>query len=107
MKILLVEDQPAVRRYLGALLLEFGHVVEPVGTLQEAAAAVNTPDLIVADYRLGEASAQDVGALYPQIPLVVVSGSTPPADFVGEWVMKPILQDELRAAINRAVGRPA
>lgn len=105
MRILLVEDQPAVRRFLGALLLEFGHVVEAVGSVEEAAAARNAPELIVADYLLGTQTAREVGKQYPHTPMVVISGHERPIDFHGEWVMKPILQDELKAAIDRATGR--
>jgi len=102
-KILLVEDHDAVRRILAIKLMDMGHLVEPVGTLTEASSPKTIPDLVICDYLIGDATARDVGRLYPTIPMVVISGHHQPLDFIGEWVMKPVLNDDLKRAIDRAV----
>jgi len=95
-----------VRRQLGGKLLEFGHIVEAVGSLQGAMAAASTPDLILSDYLIGDATARDIGRLWPAVPMVVISGHPQPIDFPGQWVMKPWNEEDIRRAIERAMTAP-
>lgn len=105
MKILLVEDHPAVRRMYAGKLLDLGHIVEAVDSLEAAAHPKTEPEVIVCDYSLPGGSARDVAKLHPGIPMVVLSGYEQPLDYTGTWVMKPASIDELTQAIAQATGQ--
>ena len=114
MKILLVEDYASIRTYLSEMLQRAGHVVEAVESLEAAKDAVIQPDVVVSDFYLDTPdrfeTAFDVQRLWPLTPMVVISGARredAAFSFEGEWLLKPVLIDELLGAITRATGKPA
>lgn len=54
MKVLLVDDEPAILRTLRRYLLKHGHVVECVSTAVAAMQAVDAdpPDVVISDFRM-------------------------------------------------------
>ncbi|MFT4101782.1 MAG: hybrid sensor histidine kinase/response regulator [Burkholderiaceae bacterium] len=85
-RILVLDDEAAVRRGMQALLEAHGCVVESAATIDEALAIASsfTPDAVVADLRLrGEESGVDailsLRESHPGLPALLVSGDTSPA----------------------------
>lgn len=80
-RILLVDDNPAVRRYLRAILeqQESWRVSSEARTGAEALHNVleSQPDLIVLDYRMpdlnGVEVAKQISKMYPKIPILMVT----------------------------------
>ncbi len=64
MRVLLVEDDPAVRETLSDVLVEAGHTVGAVGTFAEAVAALERDpwDVLLADLVLPGGSGLDLAA---------------------------------------------
>jgi DNA-binding response OmpR family regulator len=94
MSILLIEDEPHLRRGLVKSLAARGHSVREAGTYQEgvAAAMASRPDLLVLDINLPDGTGWDVlrdlrehGAVTPSI---VLSAAPPSAIRVREF--KPV-----------------
>jgi len=109
-RVLLVEDDPAVRDATRMLLKVEGYQVVAVATLQEAVQAVRDGagiDLLVTDYHLsnGETGTQVIGALREALsaPLkaVLITGDTSsavrnlPVDTHLKMCSKPVKADEL------------
>ena len=121
-RILVVEDEPAVREGLTVLLQAWGAEVDPfddIGTLQQwlASPTINAPDLLLVDYRLpqgrtGIEALAAVRARWPgrALPAVVVTGSSlggheneaTAHDF--HLLIKPVLPNKLRAMIAFKLG---
>jgi len=80
-RILLVDDNPAVRRYLRAVLEQQGswRVSSEARSGAEALHSVleSQPDLIVLDYRMpdlnGVEVAKQISRMYPKIPILMVT----------------------------------
>jgi two-component system CheB/CheR fusion protein len=82
--ILIIEDEPEVRRLLGLLLKQEGHhavtAADGPGALELVAAGTVVPDLILADYNLpGGMDGLDLTArlraeLHRQVPVIVLTG---------------------------------
>jgi len=80
-RILLVDDDPAVRRYLRAILeqQESWHVCGEARTGAEALHLVlaSPPDLVVLDYQMPDLNGVDVAKqiseLFPNIPILMVT----------------------------------
>jgi DNA-binding NarL/FixJ family response regulator len=80
-RILLVDDNPAVRRYLRAILeqQESWHVCGEARTGAEALQQVieTTPDLVLLDYQMPDLNGVDVAKqiseLFPKIPILMVT----------------------------------
>ncbi len=107
-RVLVVEDDPAVRRALVADLRRQRFVVEAVGSLAEVRAQLKKPlEAVVTDLTLHDGSGADLlemlSSEYPQVGRVVVSGrvdlDTPHADF---RILKPWDRVELAAAVRSA-----
>ena len=80
MRVLVVDDEPVFRRAARALLERRGHVVVgEAGSASEAEAAVGqlSPDALLLDVRLGDASGFDVAyaltRAYPKLAVLLVS----------------------------------
>jgi signal transduction histidine kinase len=121
-RIVVVEDEPAVREGLTVLLAAWGAEVEAfddLGLLQQwlAAPAVTAPDLLIVDYRLpqGRTGVDALNALrarWPErsLPAIMITGSSlgghedeaDQHDF--HLLIKPVLPNKLRAMIAFKLG---
>src|SRR4051812_15647286 len=113
LKILVVDDEEAVRLILEAILVISGH---RVGLANDGPAAIEkfhseSWDIVLIDRQMpdmpGEEFARLLRALSPQTPVIMVTGC-PPAHGcpdVDEIVLKPFTLATISAAIERCVGR--
>jgi PAS domain S-box-containing protein len=113
--VLVVEDEPPVRRVTRKMLEAHGFRVLEAGSAAEALRRVkedDAVDLVLTDvvmpHMSGTELAAAVGAVKPHLPLVLMSGyadaqrSPPPGRNV---VQKPFTADALLASIHEALGR--
>jgi CheY-like chemotaxis protein len=117
-RILIVEDDDASRQGLQQLLVNAGYTVVAASTFLEGrrAAAEDSPDLLIADIRLGEFNGLQLVAAAPRsLPSIVVSGFPDPvleaeALWLGaHYLTKPIepgtlltlIEEKLLAAATR------
>jgi CheY-like chemotaxis protein len=108
-RILIVEDDDASRQGLQQLLVNAGYTVLAASTFVEGrrAAAEDSPDLLIADVRLGEFNGLQLVAAAPRsLPSIVVSGFPDPvleaeALWLGaHYLTKPIEPGMLLALIE-------
>jgi CheY-like chemotaxis protein len=113
-RILVVDDEPMVRRTIGKLLTHQGHDVTPVGSARAAldALASNAFDLVFTDFGMPEMNGAELAeALHKQHPgvaVVLLSGytdTTPALPHVDHVVSKPFTSGDLRAAITAVLLR--
>jgi signal transduction histidine kinase/ActR/RegA family two-component response regulator len=117
-RLLLVEDNEPLGKVTEALLTSFGYEVMRVASgeqaldllaSQHAAVDLALSDVVMPGGMDGFTLARRLHALYPRLPVVLISGYTPaPAlaqDF--EVLRKPCPPDELIAALKRAAGQMA
>jgi DNA-binding response OmpR family regulator len=111
-RILIVEDDEATRRGLGALLTNAGYVVLSAGTFVEGRRllAEHAPDLLIADLRLGEYNGLQLVAVAPfAVPSIIVTGFPDPVleaealKLGAHYVTKPITVDALLTLINDTI----
>jgi len=124
-RILVVDDEQAIRRFLHLTLVSQGYTVFEVGTGMEAltSAAGYKPDLIILDLGLPDMDGADVARLFrewTQIPIIVLSVRGSESDKIkaldagaDDYLTKPFSVGELLARlranlrrINRATGDP-
>jgi DNA-binding response OmpR family regulator len=122
-RIVIVEDEPAVRDGLEVLLKGWGASVRSFETVsasrawaQSDEAGNETPDLLIVDYRLehGHTGVEAIQALRerfgPGVPAIMVSGSTMTNHEVDAQVhnfhllVKPVVPNKLRAMISFKLG---
>ena len=116
-RLLIVEDEPALRRALIINLKARSYQVEAVGTGTAAlrAAAANPPDLVIIDLGLPDLDGVEVIAGlrgWSRIPIIVLSARDSQAQKVraldvgaDDYVTKPFGMDELLARIRAALRR--
>ena len=119
-RILIVDDEPAVRRNFRALLEDAGHTIYEGsnGTEGLALYLAKRPDLVLTDLRMhsGKDGLALVAAIHEHddaVPVIVVSGSGTLHDAIdairlGAWdyLVKPVqLSEELLVAIERNLER--
>jgi len=117
-RVVIVDDDPAVRDALGALLSQWGMETWQFGNLQEVRSGVTfAPDLVLADYQLldGETGLAVVEAIQARwgtaIPAILITGDTRPEtvrmlDALGHPVLyKPIHTPQLLALLRKALVR--
>jgi DNA-binding response OmpR family regulator len=81
--ILVVDDEPTIRLTLEAVLKRHGYRVTSAGNGTEALArlGVDRFDLLLLDLQLPDMTGEDVArqaqATYPQVPILILTGSTP------------------------------
>ncbi|QCO15067.1 response regulator [Azospirillum brasilense] len=117
-RVLVVEDDPIVREGLCAMIRQWGHEAFPADSFGEAVEALRRhpdPDVIIADYRLGEGhtgteTIREVRRRSKRpIPGILVTGDTTPERLAeaeaGKFSIlhKPVLADDLRRAIALAL----
>lgn len=113
--ILVVDDEPAVRRFLRASLTSHGHEVLEAATGQEALSAVlaRRPDLIILDLGLPDIDGVQVTRRlreWSQIPIIILSVREHETDKVAaldagadDYLTKPFGIGELSARIRAAM----
>ncbi len=119
-RVLVVEDEPAVRDFLVDLLTEFGHHVESAGSGSEALSLLDERSyaLILTDLRMpetdGEGLYQKIAQTWPHLAsrVVFVTGDAPSpalAMFVGARdvpiLQKPFTRDELQRVVERMLSQ--
>jgi DNA-binding response OmpR family regulator len=113
MRILLMEDEPAIRSALARGLGQKGHVVEAVGSLAEARACYPhfQPEALVSDLKLPDGNGLEMAAEL-QIPFVLMTGYGTFDDAVRamrlgglDFFTKPVSIKDLCKALERAPSR--
>lgn len=115
-KLLVVDDDPLIRRSLSEVLRREGYLVLEASTGAEALriVAANAPNLVVTDFNMPEVDGlqllRELRARKPDLPVILVTGygtveQAVEAMKAGAWdyVSKPILDDEMKIAIRRAL----
>ena len=119
MRVLLVDDDPAVLYVGQALLEELGHLVAAVPGPQRALEVfARDPfhfDLAILDEQMprmpGTALLRELRRMRPDLPVIVASGQGPLLSTAHEglagvrWLNKPYELDELEREVMEAVGR--
>jgi CheY-like chemotaxis protein len=118
--IVVVDDEPAIVRLLVENLSAAGYAVE---AHEDSAAALSVIrsrpgefDLVITDYSMprmtGTSLARKITALYPELPILLVSGYGDLVDReevresgIREVLTKPLLWTELHSAIRRTLDR--
>jgi signal transduction histidine kinase/CheY-like chemotaxis protein len=113
-KVLVLDDEPAVRASMDALLSEIGCDVETVADSEQAIAAATQrkPDILLADLRLqglsnGIQTIKAIRLIHPNLPALLISGDTEPAQLTAansagiELLHKPVQLDLLAKTIAR------
>jgi DNA-binding response OmpR family regulator len=112
--VLVVDDEPAVRSLLQAVLEDEGMQVEAVadGASAIQVAAAREPSLVILDLHLpvlaGTEVAARLSALYDSVPLIILTGDEGLADaLLGRtataYLRKPFDLDDLLAAVRTAL----
>ena len=117
MKVLVVDDEPQIRRALRTSLEAHGYAVETVGTGDEGvvAAASNPPELILLDLGLPDMDGTEVirrVRAFSAVPIIVLSVRESQTDKVAaldagadDYVTKPFGMEELLARSRAALRR--
>jgi CheY-like chemotaxis protein len=112
--ILIVEDEPAIRDFLGGVLADNGYSITALGTAREALRAVQDVDFeaIIVDMSLPDADGIDVvrqiHSDVPYVPVLAISGMMV-ADLLraarsagaAATLMKPTTSGKVRQAIHQ------
>jgi two-component system KDP operon response regulator KdpE len=117
LRILVVDDERAIRRYLRATLTAYGNVVSEAPNGEEAlrAAALEKPDLIILDLGLPDLDGVEVARRireWSQTPIIVLSVREQERDKIAaldagadDYLTKPFGTGELMARIRVAIRR--
>ena len=117
-KVLVIDDDPDVRHFVGAGLEEYGHEVIEAADGGEGLEkfAAHKPDLVIVDYIMPGLSGAEVAghilATKPDQPILFVSGYNetdairrvaPDANILAKPFRATALEDAVRAALNRPI----
>jgi DNA-binding NtrC family response regulator len=112
-RLLVVDDEPAVRRYLSTLLGMAGYEIVTAADIPSAmhVMAERTTDLLITDVRLDGYNGLHLVAMAPEpIPSVVLTAYDDPAveaearQLGAEFFLKPVESKVLLAAVARLLG---
>lgn len=116
-RVLVVDDEPAIRRFLGVTLAAHGYVVGEAATGEEAMARVAAakPDLIILDLGLPGLGGLDVLRLireWSRIPIIILSVRDQETEKIAaldagadDYITKPFSMGELLARIRSTLRR--
>ena len=117
-RVLIVDDDPPVRRVLTRLVTKFGYGVKEVGSAVEAldVMAADPADIVLCDINMPEHDglwlAEQVHALWPDTAIIMSTGLDDAETVLTSrklgavaYVTKPFDSDLLRQALDRASGR--
>jgi CheY-like chemotaxis protein len=111
--VIVVDDEPQVRRLLTRMLGEEGFTVTPAGCGTEALSLlVDRADVVILDIRLPDLSGTDVARQarrrWPDLPILFISAYPEPVlrdqasgDVVQDFLSKPFTRDQLLEAVVR------
>lgn len=114
-RILVVDDEPQIRRFLRISLTANGHTVDEAETGQQgiAACATATPDLVILDLGLPDIDGQEVISALREagrVPIIVLSVRAQETDKVealdrgaNDYIVKPFGIGELMARVRVAL----
>ena len=116
-RLLIVEDDPAIRRFVRQALEDEGHAVFDTDTLRRGLieAATRKPDLLILDLGLPDGNGMDLlrdlrG--WSQLPVIVLSARTDETDKIDalnagadDYLVKPFSVGELMARVRAALRR--
>lgn len=117
LRVLVVDDERAIRRYLRAALNAQGSVISEASNGEEAlrAAALDRPDLIILDLGLPDIDGVEVTRRireWSQIPIIILSVREQESDKIAaldagadDYLSKPFGTGELMARIRAAIRR--
>jgi CheY-like chemotaxis protein len=117
-KIVLVDDDAAVREVTGALLGELGHDVREAGSGKAALELLTRDpqvDLVLIDFAMpgmnGAELAREVHSIWPKLPILFVTGFADRAALAGvseaRIIGKPFVRDELGEKVRIALAEGA
>jgi len=112
-KILVVDDEPLVRKLLGRILARLGSDLVLAETVQEAIAALETGvDLVITDVKLGGSGsgvdvARAASRLHPAPPVIAISGFAEAAEGlalgragVAAFIAKPFTAEDILEVVE-------
>lgn len=115
-QILLVDDDPNLRRLLSMRLLSAGHNVETVASGQEALASLASQraDIVITDLRMDEMDGiqllEEIHRQWPSLPVLVITAHGTIPDAVSatqrgavDFLAKPVDKNDLLAHVDRAL----
>ena len=116
-RILIVEDDAAIRRLAHDLLADEGYEVATAGTGHEGLAALvdHQPDLVLLDLMMptmdGTTFAREMERTYRAVPIVVLSDSRETFEAADEMgaagaILKPFDIDDFVATVRRILAGP-
>jgi CheY-like chemotaxis protein len=106
--VLVVDDEPAVRNLVHALLTQIGHRVEMAGNAQEALGKIENHefDLVFTDFLMpgmkGDELAREIRKRRPGMPVVLLTGRHPEhsSPEISRVLAKPFSRDDLHETIR-------
>src|SRR6202790_4198432 len=114
-KILVVDEDPAMRRLMATRLGAANYAVETVGDAHTAldACVISRPNLVIADLRMKDANGlaflKELRGRWPQLTVIILTahGSIPEAVQATQcgafgYLVKPVEKEELLAQVQRA-----
>ena len=116
--VIVVDDEPQVRRLLTRMLDEEGFAVTPAACGAEALALLVDPtDIVVLDMRLPDLNGLDVARQarqrWPELPILFISAYPEAAlhdrvaeELVQDFLCKPFTREQLMVALQRLVPAP-
>jgi two-component system KDP operon response regulator KdpE len=116
-RVLVVDDEPAIRRYLTVLLSAHGYTVFEAGSGQAAMSAVlaDRPDMVILDLGLPDLDGVEITRLlreWTRIPIIILSVRGQEADKIAaldagadDYLTKPFGTGELLARMRVALRR--
>ncbi|TQV69928.1 hybrid sensor histidine kinase/response regulator [Exilibacterium tricleocarpae] len=122
MVALVIDDDASIRDSMTLLIESWGGAALAVGSSNEAMRVITeeqiTPDIIIADYQLGEneSGVELVKALYAElqqsIPTIIITGETSKdsieaiRSFGKDFIHKPVAPDKLKQIVSNLINRP-
>jgi DNA-binding NtrC family response regulator len=119
--ILVVDDEPTIRRLVRAMLEPEGHEVIELGSVAEARAFLASPDAppvdailldVMMPHESGVALLAELSAQRPEVPVVMATASGDVHHVIAalrsrafDYLLKPVRAEELRHVMRAAVAR--
>jgi len=114
--ILIVDDEPLVRRSLSELLTLSGYVVSAASNGKEALALLKdyTADIVITDIKMPEMDGtqllKEIKSLHPDVPVILITGYGSIENAVEaikqgayDYITKPIVDSEIKIVMERLI----